>query len=198
MSDVHSAYLSGSGNPHTEILSENFLRNADGFEVKRTKAKPRRSAIWRFFEKIEISEIRFYNGTPCWEWIGCKSNGYGQFKVDGRRGAKKSSPHQYAYDAFVGEMPEGCEVDHLCRNRGCANPLHLEAVSRAENMIRLSTRRTHCKQGHELTEENTYVSGNKRKCRQCNRNQVAAFLKRNPDYEKRMKFPCRSKLTNTI
>lgn len=196
MSDLHSTGRSGSDNPYTEIISQDYLINADRQEVKRTKAKPRRSAIWRFFEKIEISQTRFYpaeNGTPCWEWTGCKANGYGQFKVDGRRGAKKSSPHQYAYEAFIGPIPEGMEPDHLCENRGCGNPLHLEAVTHEENMRRMSERRTHCKNGHELTEENTFRIGNQRKCKACNRENQRIFAARNPGYEKRMQFPCRQK-----
>ena len=192
MSDVHSAYLSGSGNPYTEILSDNFLRNADGFEVKRTKAQPTNPPFSRWIKLIQVSEVRFFNGSPCWEWIGCKQpNGYGQFKIDARRGAKKSSPHRFAWEFFYGAIPEGQEIDHLCQNHGCASPFHLETVTRAENMIRLATRRTRCKQGHELTEENTYNAGNKRRCKTCNRERVAAFLKRNPGYEKRMRFPCR-------
>lgn len=200
MPEVHSAYLSGSGNPYTEILSESYLRNADGFEVKRTKAKPRRSPIWRFFEKIEISTTRFYNGTACWEWTGSKTNGYGQFRPDGRRGAKRSSPHQYAYEAFIGPIPEGMEPDHLCQNRSCGNPLHLEAVTHEENMRRVSKRRTHCKQGHELTEENTSYAGGLRRCKQCGRERVKAFYERNPGYNAKQcqKYQGKFKTNNTI
>jgi hypothetical protein len=178
MSALNSTGRSGSDNPYTKVLSEDYLVNADGQEVKRTKAQPRRSAIWRFFEKIEISTTRFYKGTPCWDWIGTKTNGYGQFRSDGRRGAKKSSPHQYAYEAFIGPMPEGMEPDHLCRNRGCGNPLHLEAVTHAENIRRRSETMTQCKAGHEFNEENTQYIGAKRKCRLCNRRRVQEFYER--------------------
>jgi len=125
---------SGSSNPYTEIVSEDFLINADGFEVKRTKARPTRLAIIRFLEKITVSETRFFNGTPCWEWQGTKSNGYGQFRDDGRRGSKKSSPHQFSHIYFIGEIPEGMEPDHLCRNRGCGSPFHIEAVSKSNGI----------------------------------------------------------------
>lgn len=193
MSNLNLPNRSGQNNPYTQILSEDFLINAEELEVKRTKAQPRKSAIWRFFALIEISTTQFYNGTPCWNWIGCKSNGYGQFKEDGRRGAKKTSPHQYSYKTFVGPIPDGMEPDHLCRNRGCGNPLHLEAVTHEENMRRMSEARTHCKNGHELTEENTYRKGNKRKCKTCNRETQKAFQAKNSGYEKKMNFDCRQR-----
>ena len=185
MPNVHSAYLSGSGNPYTEIISQDYLKNADNFYVKRTKAKPTTPPFNRWIKLIRVSEIRFHDGTPCWEWIGCKSKttGYGQFKTDGRRGAKKSSPHCFAWEYFYGAIPDGYEVDHLCRNRSCASPFHLEAITLQENRKRRGEAITHCKQGHEFNKENTtFRKDGTRTCRACNRIRVAAFLKRNPGY----------------
>jgi len=196
MSLVHSAQRSGSGNPYTEILSEQFLINADGFEVKRTKAHPTRSPFGRWLKLIRVSEIRFFEGTPCWEWVGSKSNGYGQFRIDGRRGAKLSSPHRFTWDFFYGDIPEGYEVDHRCRNRGCASPFHLEAVTVQENRKRRNEAMTHCRKGHEFTPENTLLVKGIRRCRACNRERVKAFLHNNPGYEQRMNFPCRKKKRN--
>lgn len=187
MSNLHSPHRSGSGNPYTEVLSEDFLINADGFEVKRTKVKRGRPAITRFLEKIIVSETRFFEGTPCWEWQGCKSNGYGQFKKDGRRGAKKSSPHQFSHEYFIGPIPDAFEVDHRCRNRGCGSPFHLEAITLQENRKRRGEAQTECKNGHEFTEENTHIGKQgERRCRECGRNRVAAFYAANPGYNAKL------------
>lgn len=179
-SDLTSKGRSGSDNPYTEILGEDYLINADGFEAKRTKAKPTKPPFNRWIKLIQVSESRFYNGSPCWEWTGCKSRttGYGQFKTDARRGAKKSSPHRFAWEFFYSAIPEGYEVDHLCKNRSCVSPFHLEAVTLQENRKRRNEAMTHCKRGHEFTPENTLNSDTKRKCRACNRARVNAFYER--------------------
>lgn len=187
MSTLYSTGRSGSDNPYTQVLSEEFLMNADRQEVKRTKARPTRPAIERFLEKTKVSLIHFYNGTPCLEWIGyIQPNGYGQFKADGRRGAKKTSPHRFAYEYYVGPIPEGAEPDHLCRVRHCCNWQHLEAVTHEENIRRATELITHCTKGHEFTEENTQIGPNgQRKCRQCNRDRQQAFHRANPGAQKR-------------
>ncbi|MGO3650436.1 HNH endonuclease signature motif containing protein [Agrococcus casei] len=83
--------------------------------------------------------------------------------------------HRFAYADSRGAIPEGLEIDHLCRNRSCVNPKHLEAVSKRENLARgyavpaINARKTHCKRGHEFTAENTYRWGSSRICRACKR-----------------------------
>lgn len=100
----------------------------------------------------------------CWQWTGpVDQNGYGKF---GRNVA-----HRRAYEELVGPVPEGLELDHLCHNRGCINPAHLEPVTRAENIRRAGpATKTHCVRGHEFTTENTMERPDRlgqRVCRAC-------------------------------
>lgn len=81
----------------------------------------------RFWEKV------IPTSTGCWQWMAYQNNyGYGQFWWDG----KIALAHRIAYQALVGDIPEGEQCDHLCRNRGCVNPTHLEAVTSAVNTSR--------------------------------------------------------------
>ena len=111
----------------------------------------------RFFAKV----IRI-NDSSCWEWIGGCANGYGSFFFNGRH----IKAHRFAYELFVGEIPPHLEIDHLCRNRRCVNPTHLEPVTRSENIRRgllpdigrqYQESKTHCPQGHPYNEANTYL-----------------------------------------
>ena len=111
----------------------------------------------------------------CWPWLASRNEGgYGQFR--GALGGGMA--HRFAYEAIVGPIPEGLTLDHLCRNRACVNPAHLEPVTSRVNTLRgdgLAARRarqTHCKRGHEFTPENGYVytdpKGRERRiCRAC-------------------------------
>lgn len=113
----------------------------------------------RFLEKILKDP-----GTGCWNWTGTlQKNGYSTFYLQGRtlRG------HRWSYEHYVGTIPDGLEIDHLCRNRKCVNPEHLEPVTAQENSRRAM--RSHCVNGHEFTDDNTYMHGGKRYCRECRR-----------------------------
>lgn len=102
----------------------------------------------------------------CWRWNGgAKNNGYGQY-----RGA---TVQRYAYELFIGPIPAGLHIDHLCGTRDCVNPDHLEAVTKRENNLRssspaaLNARKTHCKRGHEFNDANTAHYQGRRTCRTC-------------------------------
>lgn len=107
----------------------------------------------------------------CLPWQGqIATNGYGRFARNGTT----VPAHRYAYEREHGRVPEGMELDHLCRNRACVNSAHLEPVSHRENTMRGQTvtaanaRKTHCIHGHEFTPENTYIqSRGGRGCRAC-------------------------------
>jgi len=78
------------------------------------------------------SRITIDPDSGCWEFNGCNAGGYGQLSIQG----VFFYAHRLAYELFIGPIPTGRELDHLCRNRCCCNPEHLEAVTHQQNMAR--------------------------------------------------------------
>lgn len=120
----------------------------------------------------------------CWVWTAGKfSSGYGAAVVNGRT----RPAHRVSYELVVGDVPDGLQLDHLCRNRSCVNPAHLEPVTCRTNLLRGETlaaanaAKTHCPQGHPYDDVNTYVSPGRglRHCRECmRRNRLASYHRR--------------------
>jgi hypothetical protein len=142
---------------------------------------PYRPEAERFWEKVRKTET-------CWLWTGTSVNGYGYFHL-GRERSKNVSAHRWAYANANGPIPEGLEIDHLCRVRACVRPDHLEAVTRTVNIRRAPSangKKTHCKRGHEFTPENTYLNTSggreRRVCRECIRTHQRQWDRTNRPY----------------
>lgn len=127
------------------------------------------SIVDRFWQKVDKTDT-------CWLWsASLMTTGYGQFVVYKNH---HIGAHRFAYELMVGPIPDGLQIDHLCRVRTCVNPAHLEPVTRGENMHRgiaiqrikeEAAARTHCKRGHEYTPETSFrrERDNARICRSC-------------------------------
>ena len=128
------------------------------------KPKPIRAIgseqVYRVFRRLKT-------GMGCWEWIGNKTrDGYGRVTL----GKVEYRVHRVTYTWANGPIPDDLTLDHLCGNKACANPTHLEPVTIAINLARNAGRRTHCKRGHVFDEANTYYPPGKnggRHCRAC-------------------------------
>lgn len=126
----------------------------------------RRSLFLRFADNVMIDD-------GCWEWAGGRSrNGYATVNAGGSKGATLLA-HRVGYELLVAPIGGGMVLDHLCRNRGCVRPDHLEPVTQRENILRgtglaaINAQKTHCDQGHEFSEANTRVNNGHRHCRIC-------------------------------
>lgn len=135
--------------------------------------RPPKPAIERLMAKIPPDRTE----DGCWLWQGHRTtDGYGQLRVGGR-GTSNAMAHRISYELFVGPIPDGHHIDHLCRVPSCVNPSHLEPVTPQENTLRghgypaVVIRTDSCGRGHEGFEENAYVNPRTglRRCRECRR-----------------------------
>ena len=135
-----------------------------------------RPAIDRFWEKVSPEP-----NSGCWLWTAAlfQNTGYALFNPSTKRPV---AGHRFAYEYYRGNVPEGLELDHLCRVRCCVNPDHLEAVTHGENVRRSPIHKerikTHCSKGHAYDLDNTYVIAGKRKCRRCNADYMNRYRQR--------------------
>lgn len=114
--------------------------------------------FFRIFDRVLV-------GGGCWDWPGATtSNGYGVVGR-GRRGEGNALVHRAVYEEMVGPIPNGLHLDHLCRNRRCCRPDHLEAVTQAENNRRQAGARTTCPAGHPYDGQ----TNGSRRCLTCHR-----------------------------
>lgn len=111
----------------------------------------------------DIFESHIEKTDTCWLWTGGQNRGYGQYSYG-------QAAHRIAYRYWVGSIPEGMTIDHLCFTPLCVNPAHLRLLSHQENSSNQRVAyQTHCKNGHEFTPENCYMrlGRGRRACRAC-------------------------------
>lgn len=118
----------------------------------------RRPFMDRLFARVDAS-------GDCWEWTGgLDTKGYGHVALPS---GTTTGAHRAVYELLVGPVADGLQLDHLCRNRTCVNPDHLEPVTPAEN-VRRALSRPHCRRGHLMTGRNVMeTAGGNRRCRTC-------------------------------
>lgn len=116
----------------------------------------------KFVRKVAVTT----NKDECWNWLGpITANGYGRFCVR----TKSFLAHRWVYEEVVDVIPPGFVLDHLCRNRLCVNPMHLDLVEHKENARRAGLNDVFCRNGHKREESNVYVvpSTGARTCLEC-------------------------------
>lgn len=133
----------------------------------------------RKIQRAFWSRVDIRGKAECWNWHSARMhNGYGVACV----GKARVAAHRVAYMITIGEIPPGLDLDHLCRNRQCVNPTHLEPVTRRENLQRSAltltgrnVRKTHCVRGHDLSTApiRPRKAGPKRVCQECQRERDA-------------------------
>lgn len=135
---------------------------------------PDPSLIWDRGVPVDVWKRITVAETGCWLWTGSLNRaGYGR-TTHGGEGRRYNSTHGLMYRLLIGQVPDGLELDHLCRVRHCCNPAHLEPVTHRENMLRGKTfgaanaAKTHCRKGHPYAGKNLGISRGQRWCRQCN------------------------------
>jgi hypothetical protein len=161
------AETSVHGNLDRLLVLRDTVRAALAPELPADLAEIQPEDVERFWTKVQT-------GPECWTWKATLDRkGYGQFSL----GGKTKAAHRIAYMLVQGAIPDGLQLDHLCRVRHCVRPSHLEPVTGRENLLRspltlnsISAAKTACPRGHEYTDENTYrFPDGRRSCRTCKR-----------------------------
>jgi len=112
-----------------------------------------------FMQRVESQP-----SESCWKWHGqFDRNGYGNLTWKGKR----TGAHRVSYEVHTGPIPEGMQIDHLCRNKTCVNPAHLEPVTQQENIRRAAAAKTHCRNGHEYSAVDVASKPGSARCRKC-------------------------------
>jgi len=145
------------------------------------------TAIERLLSRISIGEV--FRGSRCWIFTGAKTWGYGVIKENRRQ----VRTHRLAYENLVGPIPDGLDIDHLCRVRACCNPEHLEPKTRRDNVLcgetvaAANAAKTHCPRGHALEGDNLRpdaLRAGKRACLACSPERYRDWLARNHEAKK--------------
>ena len=138
------------------------------------KSRDRKKHLKDFWSKVVKKK-------GCWEWKGTVDKpGYSIIFICG----KSTKAHRFSWELHNGKIPDGLTIDHLCRNRACVNPAHLEPVTHRENIIRgispvaENAKKTHCKYGHPFDDKNTYFLRGHRQCRICQNEATKRYRKR--------------------
>jgi len=146
------------------------------------------TVLENFLPKINVVE------SGCWIWTAAKNtDGYGYFYTN----SKTVRCSRFIYEYYYGQICPDLVIDHLCRNRACVDPLHLELVTNQVNILRgigitaLNSKKTHCPQGHEYDKINTYhyvFRGNpSRRCKECVKKRALKYEAADPERYKKMK-----------
>ena len=133
-----------------------------------------RDSLGQYAERYVLDRLadKFTVGDGCWEWTAGKyPEGYGSFWLNGRT----RQAHRVLYELMIGSIPVGLHLDHLCRNRSCVRPAHLEPVTPRENLRRgprafgrFHLEKSHCPQGHPYDGPNLRITADGwRSCRAC-------------------------------
>ena len=178
--ELHTCSVSGCPKPAIargwcNLHYRRFRRHGDVLATVEPRLAWKGSPEARFWAKVNKDGPVPLNRPdlgPCWLWTaGLGGNGYGRFRANKRM----TYAHRFAYELLVGPVPEGAELDHLCRVRHCTRYDHLEPVPHQVNSARgnpgkQERERTHCPQGHPYDEENTrWDRRGERRCRTCHR-----------------------------